>query len=82
MLSHSITMLGTGLIGDFYTQTLHGQRFRRQSLSANHILTALQLRASLQHRSGAVAVPEENRKGAAVGAPRLGKLAGPFFGRS
>jgi len=23
---HSITMLGTGLIGDFYTQTLHGQR--------------------------------------------------------
>ena len=28
MQSHSITMLGTGLIGDFYTMTLHGQRGR------------------------------------------------------
>ena len=28
MRSHSITMLGTGLIGDFYTMTLHGQRGR------------------------------------------------------
>ncbi len=28
MLSHSITMLGTGLIGDFYTRTLHAQRSR------------------------------------------------------
>ncbi len=28
MKSHSITMLGTGLIGDFYTHTLHGQRGR------------------------------------------------------
>lgn len=28
MKSHSITMLGTGLIGDFYTMTLHGQRSR------------------------------------------------------
>jgi predicted dehydrogenase len=28
MRSHSITMLGTGLIGDFYTMTLHGQRSR------------------------------------------------------
>ena len=26
MRTHSITMLGTGLIGDFYTMTLHGQR--------------------------------------------------------
>jgi predicted dehydrogenase len=26
MRPHSITMLGTGLIGDFYTMTLHGQR--------------------------------------------------------
>ena len=26
MDGHSITMLGTGLIGDFYTKTLHGQR--------------------------------------------------------
>jgi predicted dehydrogenase len=26
--SHRITMLGTGLIGDFYTMTLHGQRGR------------------------------------------------------
>ncbi len=26
MRHHSITMLGTGLISDFYTQTLHGQR--------------------------------------------------------
>ena len=26
--AHSITMLGTGLIGDFYTMTLHGQRGR------------------------------------------------------
>ena len=26
MQAHSITMLGTGLIGDFYTNTLHGQR--------------------------------------------------------
>src|SRR4051794_28432822 len=25
---HSITLLGTGLIGDFYTATLHGQRGR------------------------------------------------------
>jgi predicted dehydrogenase len=28
MNGHSITMLGTGLIGDFYTMTLHGQRSR------------------------------------------------------
>ena len=28
MQSHRITMLGTGLIGDFYTMTLHGQRGR------------------------------------------------------
>ncbi len=28
MTGHSITMLGTGLIGDFYTMTLHGQRSR------------------------------------------------------
>jgi predicted dehydrogenase len=26
MKAHNITMLGTGLIGDFYTNTLHGQR--------------------------------------------------------
>ena len=26
MRAHSISMLGTGLIGDFYTMTLHGQR--------------------------------------------------------
>jgi predicted dehydrogenase len=28
MQGHAITMLGTGLIGDFYTMTLHGQRGR------------------------------------------------------
>jgi predicted dehydrogenase len=28
MQGHSISMLGTGLIGDFYTMTLHGQRGR------------------------------------------------------
>ena len=28
MQNHSVTMLGTGLIGDFYTMTLHGQRSR------------------------------------------------------
>ena len=28
MTAHSITMLGTGLIGDFYTMTLHSQRGR------------------------------------------------------
>ena len=28
MNGHSIAMLGTGLIGDFYTMTLHGQRGR------------------------------------------------------
>jgi predicted dehydrogenase len=28
MQAHQITMLGTGLIGDFYTATLHGQRGR------------------------------------------------------
>ena len=28
MQNHAITMLGTGLIGDFYTMTLHGQRSR------------------------------------------------------
>jgi predicted dehydrogenase len=28
MDGHAITMLGTGLIGDFYTSTLHGQRGR------------------------------------------------------
>ena len=28
MESHRISMLGTGLIGDFYTMTLHGQRGR------------------------------------------------------
>src|SRR5512143_4268383 len=30
MDGHSITMLGTGLIADFYTNTLHGQRGRDQ----------------------------------------------------
>jgi predicted dehydrogenase len=30
MQAHQITMLGTGLIGDFYTATLHGQRGRDQ----------------------------------------------------
>ena len=28
MRSHSVSMLGTGLIGDFYTRTLHAQRSR------------------------------------------------------
>src|SRR5919197_766584 len=28
MHAHAITMLGTGLIGDFYTNTLHSQRGR------------------------------------------------------
>ncbi|HEV7603784.1 MAG TPA: Gfo/Idh/MocA family oxidoreductase [Candidatus Limnocylindrales bacterium] len=28
MKDHAVTMLGTGLIGDFYTNTLHGQRGR------------------------------------------------------
>jgi len=28
MKSHNVAMLGTGLIGDFYTMTLHGQRSR------------------------------------------------------
>ncbi len=28
MKSHRICMLGTGLIADFYTATLHGQRSR------------------------------------------------------
>lgn len=28
MSGHSVTMLGTGLIGDFYTMTLHGRRGR------------------------------------------------------
>jgi len=28
MQSHAVTMLGTGLIADFYTMTLHGQRSR------------------------------------------------------
>ena len=28
MNGHAITMLGTGLIGDFYTNTLQGQRGR------------------------------------------------------
>ncbi|HEU4894252.1 MAG TPA: Gfo/Idh/MocA family oxidoreductase [Acidimicrobiia bacterium] len=28
MKSHNVAMLGTGLIGDFYTMTLHGQRGR------------------------------------------------------
>ena len=28
MQTHAVTMLGTGLIGDFYTMTLHGQRSR------------------------------------------------------
>ena len=26
--AHGVAMLGTGLIGDFYTMTLHGQRGR------------------------------------------------------
>ena len=30
MDGHRISMLGTGLIGDFYTNTLHGQRSRDQ----------------------------------------------------
>ena len=28
--SHRVAMLGTGLIGDFYTMTLHGRRGRDQ----------------------------------------------------
>ena len=28
MNGHAISLLGTGLIGDFYTNTLHGQRGR------------------------------------------------------
>ena len=28
MDGHAVTLLGTGLIGDFYTNTLHGQRGR------------------------------------------------------
>lgn len=28
MKSHNVAMLGTGLIGDFYSMTLHGQRGR------------------------------------------------------
>ena len=28
MKSHNVAMLGTGLIGDFYTMTLHSQRSR------------------------------------------------------
>ena len=28
MKQHQVSMLGTGLIGDFYTMTLHGQRNR------------------------------------------------------
>src|SRR4051794_41336564 len=28
MQAHHVTMLGTGLIGEFYTATLHGQRGR------------------------------------------------------
>ena len=28
MQQHAVTILGTGLIGDFYTMTLHGQRGR------------------------------------------------------
>src|SRR3954447_22492668 len=28
MQTHAVTLLGTGLIGDFYTMTLHGQRGR------------------------------------------------------
>jgi hypothetical protein len=28
MKAHAISLLGTGLIGDFYTMTLHGQRGR------------------------------------------------------
>ena len=28
MKAHHVTMLGTGLIGEFYTATLHGQRGR------------------------------------------------------
>ena len=28
MKAHNVTMLGTGLIGEFYTATLHGQRGR------------------------------------------------------
>ena len=28
MKQHKVSMLGTGLIGDFYTMTLHGQRNR------------------------------------------------------
>lgn len=30
MDGHRISLLGTGLIGDFYTMTLHGQRGRDQ----------------------------------------------------
>lgn len=28
MHGHAVTMLGSGLIADFYTMTLHGQRSR------------------------------------------------------
>jgi predicted dehydrogenase len=34
LTSHGIAMLGTGLIGDFYTMTLHGRRGRDRVVSA------------------------------------------------
>ena len=42
MKSHSVAMLGTGLIGDFYTMTLHGQRNRD---SVNVVYSRTQERA-------------------------------------
>jgi predicted dehydrogenase len=44
MQSHAVTMLGTGLIADFYTRTLHGQR-GRDRVAVTHSRTAERGRA-------------------------------------
>ena len=53
MQNHAITMLGTGLIGDFYTMTLHGQRGRGPR--AGRVLAQRGARPGVRERWG---IPE------------------------
>ena len=77
MQQHSITMLGTGLIGDFYTTTLHGQRSRDRvqvvySRSAERG-TAFQARHGIAESTTdmAAAIEHPDTDVVVVGAPEL-----------
>ena len=57
--SHQIAMLGTGLIADFYTMTLHGQR-NRDRVAIVYSRTA-ERGAAFKERWGISALDDEHR---------------------